>query len=137
MSLLAEIQREVVTRLRSSAAVTALVPVNAISDGTSQQFPAITLGQDQTVGTDTYANRPAFAIFDHYLTIQVFTQSPGFITCKEIVSAVSAALRGDITPSGYQGRLCCYHDETRFLRDPDGKTQHAVLTFRIPSMCEA
>lgn len=136
MSTLADIQAELVRRLRASTAVTDLVSSSAIVDGVAipQVFPTIVVGEDQQVGTGSYINSPSTGLSEVYLTLHVWTRSTGFVVAKNIVGAIGAALRG--LWSVGSAHLLCELQGTRFLRDPDGISQHAVMIFRIPNLYE-
>lgn len=136
MSALTDIQAELVRRLRASTSVTDLVPSSAIVDGFAvpQTYPSIVVGEDQQVGTGSYINSPSTGLSEVYLTLHVWTRSTGFVVAKNIVGAIGAALRGLWSVGSAQ--LLCELQGTRFLRDPDGISQHAIMTFRIPNLCE-
>lgn len=136
MSALADIQAELVRRLRASTAVTDLVSSSAIVDGVAipQVFPTIVVGEDQQVGTGSYINSASTGLSEVYLTLHVWTRSTGFVVAKNIVGAIGAALRGLWSVGSAQ--LLCELRVTQFMRDPDGISQHAVMTFRIPNLCE-
>lgn len=136
MSTLADIQAELVRRLRASMAVTGLVPSSAIVDGFAvpQAYPCIIVGEDQQVGTGSYINEPSTGMSEILVVVHVWTRSTGFVLAKNIVGAIGSALRGLWSVGSAQ--LLCELQGTRFLRDPDGKSQHAVMTFHIPNVCE-
>lgn len=100
-----------------------------------QAYPCIIIGEDQQVGTGAYINSPSTGLSEVYLTLHVWTRSSGFVTAKNIVGAIGAAARGMWTVGNAQ--LLCELRGTRFMRDPDGISQHAVMTFHLPNICEA
>lgn len=121
------VQKALRARLVSTAAVTALVPATSILDRHTRPAPdpSIILGEGQTIEGDDLARRQQRVVLD----LHVWKKEPGLAGVKAIAGAVRAAL--------HSGRLAlaagfhcgdCRVSHTRFLRDPDGETSHAVVT---------
>lgn len=121
------LQRAIRGRLVGSPAVVAVVdPVNIVDrHGAPMAFPSIILGEDQEVDAEiTFARRHvrAFAI------LHVWDRASTFVTVKTIAGAIREAIHG-VDLALDEGRLLdLKHTGTRYLRDLDGKTAHAVVT---------
>lgn len=90
-------------------------------------FPYIELGEFQTLddGAQCHDGQEVF------ITLHVWSRAIGQVECKTIAGAVRGAVHEadlDLGP-GWQF-LEIAHQDTRYLKDPDGLTSHAVLTFR-------
>ncbi|MDB5597379.1 MAG: hypothetical protein JWM36_4340 [Hyphomicrobiales bacterium] len=120
------LQKAVVGKLKADIAVSALVGTSVFDTPNADVFPRITLGEDQvlTERADCYEGDEVI------LTIHAWSREIGFPQVKRIGSAVRAALQGaDLTLDDYRLVDIAVEDE-RYMRDPDGITSHAVLTFR-------
>lgn len=62
--------------------------------------------------------------------IDVWSRAVGFPEVKRIAAAVVAKLDDQPLTVIGQDVIVFEHQDTRYLRDPDGKTSHAVITFR-------
>lgn len=90
-------------------------------------FPLITIGPAQTLA-DKYDCVDGSEVF---LQIDVWSRRPGFPECKGIVSAVHDLLdEYDLTVTG-QRLITCERESVVYIRDPDGLTSHAALTYRV------
>jgi hypothetical protein len=67
--------------------------------------------------------------FDISLDIDVWSDDPGFPQAKRISDAVRRALLDPELTLATNALVYFEHRQTRFLREPDGLTSHAVLTF--------
>lgn len=125
----AAMQKAVVARLKAVAAVTALigqrtydyVPQDAV-------FPYVSIGGFQSVD-DSAECIDGVEIF---IELHVWSRATGSVECKTVASAVRAALHEHSPtlddPFAAVGNI--EHRDTRYLRDPDGKTTHGILNFR-------
>jgi hypothetical protein len=89
-------------------------------------FPYVSLGEGEAVynGADCYDGS------ETSLKVHVWSREPGFPQCKRIATLIRAGLNNaEIALTGHTLELLEL-DRTTYLRDPDGKTRHAVLTFR-------
>lgn len=126
MSALA-LQKAIRGRLTAFPAVTALVsPANVVDrHGAPSAFPAIVLGEDQEVDAEVSFERRHVTV---YATLHVWDRSPTSVTVKAIAEAIRKAVHGaDLALDGAR-LLDLKHAGSRYLRDPDGKTAHAVVT---------
>lgn len=90
-------------------------------------LPYIELGEFQTLD-DGAQCLDAVEVF---ATLHVWSRARGQVECKTIAAAVRGALHEaelDLGPAWQFLEIT--HRDTRHLKDPDGRTSHAVLTFR-------
>lgn len=90
-------------------------------------FPYIELGEFQTLddGAQCHDAQELFA------TLHVWSRAVGQVEAKTIAGAVRGALHEAELDLGVAFQfLEIAHQDTRYLKDPDGLTSHAVLTFR-------
>lgn len=121
-----ELQGAIVDRLKATAAVTALVAdriYDTVPDGAT--FPYVTAGEGDELSEDA----DCVTGFDISLDIDVWSRKKGFPEAKQISDAVRSALTEVELSIATNALVYFQHRQTRFLRDPDGLTQHAVLTF--------
>lgn len=89
-------------------------------------FPYITIGEDQILSdeADGYDGSEAF------VTLHAWSRAVGKAEIKAMVGAVRKALNVALD-LGAEHR-CTEHEYqgARYLRDPDGLTEHAVITLR-------
>ncbi len=121
-------QRAAVVAMRASGPLVALVPTLNIFDrsGRPEVFPCIIIGEGQTVGDDV-------DVVDHsevFLDLHVWTKEDGFVACKDIAGEIRRALRRLVVKQG-PFDLAFNHQDSRFLRDPDGEHSHGVVSFMI------
>jgi len=90
-------------------------------------FPYIEIGEFQTVD-DGAACHDGVEVF---ATLHVWSRGAGQVEAKTIAGAVRGALREvDLDLGTAWQFLEIAHQDTRNLKDPDGRTSHAVLNFR-------
>ena len=126
MSASHAVQTAIRARLVATSAVTALVSAASILDRNSRPAPdpSIIIGEDQEVDEE----RIARDVVRVYSTLHVWKREPGLAGVKGIAGAIRTAIgSGRLAMTGWH---CgdCYVSNTRFLRDPDGETAHAVVT---------
>lgn len=122
----AALQKAIRGRLVAAPALTALVDAANIVDrnGLPAVFPCIIMGDGQELDAELTLERRHVRA---YSTLHVWDRSSSTINARAIVTAIRAALAGDLPQMG-EGRLLDFrHAATRYLRDPDGKTVHAVV----------
>lgn len=126
MSALA-LQKAMGARLAGFPAVTGLVPSANIVDahGRPARFPSVILGDGQEVAADLTFERRHVNVF---VNLHVWDRSPSFTSIKAIAGAIRAALHGAELVLDEGQLLDLKHAGTRYLRDPDGQTAHAVVT---------
>lgn len=122
-----DVQGAIFAALKSTGALPAVVggrvydaaPATAV-------FPYITLGDGQVLPDKA----GCIDGVEMFLQIDAWSRATGYPEVKGIAKAIIAKLDDqpmDIT--GYQV-VVFEHQETRYLRDPDGLTRHAAITFR-------
>jgi hypothetical protein len=120
------LQTALVARLRGAAAVTALVPADAIFDRSDrpERPVCIIVGEDQMIreemnlADDTVRN---------YFTLHVWRQARDFGTVKNIVDAIRLAIRDPWSVVGADVIRFVF-ESVRYIRDPDAEYVHAVVT---------
>ncbi|MEQ1956013.1 DUF3168 domain-containing protein [Mesorhizobium sp. CN2-181] len=128
-----EIQIATVARLKGSAGVVELIDQRVYddpprnSDGqVTATFPYLSFGPTQILpdGWDCQNSSEVF------LQLDAWSRKPGFAEVKKIAGSVRSALHKYDLPLTENALVSLEHDSTRILRDPDGKTSHAVVTFK-------
>ncbi|OCJ05257.1 hypothetical protein A6U87_14710 [Rhizobium sp. AC44/96] len=121
-----ELQKAVRGKLVAASALVALVPAKSIRDasGLPVLYPSILIGEGQTVAGNDIARRTHEA----YLDLHIWTEEPGLVTSKQIAGAIRAALIDAIwsIPGLHVADLRIA--SSRFLRDPDGRHSHGVIS---------
>lgn len=128
-----ELQGAIRNKLLAASAVTVLVGERIYDsvprDGqgnVTAAFPYVTLGEDQVLASlaDCYDGA------DVALTLHAWSRKPGYPEAKKLGNAIAEALHeADLNLS--ENRLLFLEFEgAQYLRDPDGKTSHGVITFR-------
>jgi Protein of unknown function (DUF3168) len=93
----------------------------------SATFPYVTLGESQVL-PDKAECIDGVEVF---VQIDVWTRNGnGYVQTKQIAKNIKAVL--DDKPPTLPGYIAVIfeHQETRYMKDPDGLTRHAALTFR-------
>ena len=121
-----ELQGAIVARLKASAGLTALVSGRVYDAVPSNPlFPYITVGE----GDETSDDVDCVDGFEISLDIDVWSRAVGFPEAKRISDEVRKALKTPDLTIPTNAMVYFRHRQTRFLRDPDGLTSHAVMTF--------
>lgn len=119
------VQAAIVAALKADPALTILVAGRVYDQPpAAPAMPYVTLGEDHVMSEagDGYDGA------DITLTLHVWSIAIGFPEAKRIAAALVAALSPDLVLG--EGRLIdITYADTRYLREPDGVTSHAVLTF--------
>ena len=123
------LQGAINTRLRSQVPAVS----NRVFDHVpaAAAFPYIEIGEFQTVDDGAQCHDGV----EVYATLHVWSRPSeitpaGQVEVKTIAGAVRGALHeAELTLTGWQF-LEIAHQDTRYLKDPDGLTSHAVLSFR-------
>lgn len=121
-----ELQMAVVARLRATADLAPVVGnriYDVVPDGA--EFPYITLG----TADETSDDADCIDAFELSMDIDIWSREPGFQQCKAISDAVRNALRSPDLELATNALVYFNHRQTRSLRDPDGLTSHAVMTY--------
>lgn len=122
-----ELQKAVIAKLLSSGPLMALVNDRVFDDvPPNAGFPRITYG-DEDIVADDFDCIVSNIVF---LPIHIWSTKVGKPECKEIAGMVRNILHEEELSLDGFALLSLHHDTTRYLRDPDGKTNHGVVTFR-------
>lgn len=119
------LQAGVVAALKAHAPLTALVGARIYDRiPAGPVFPYLTIGEDQILDDGTTCDEA----WECFVTVHGWSRTVGKVELKLVMAAAMAAL-GTVEASGFivterQPR------EVRYLRDPDGLTEHAVATYR-------
>lgn len=110
------------------ALTAALAPVPVLDQaGPNQMFPYVTIGEFIGGESDTLNEQGQ----DLEITVHVWSRQPGMQECGELMTAAKDALdRARLPVSGFQW-VDTIWNYAQTLRDPDGKTRHGVLRFRV------
>jgi len=109
-----------------SAAIFTSVPQQADS-GSDAFFPFVSFGPDTITAFNTKTENGGTAV----VQIDAWTRSQSFLTVKQLSDAIDARLRHQgLTISGTT-HIDTDLDSVSFSLDPDGKTQRAVMLFRV------
>lgn len=133
----APLQRAIFQTLRDDAAVIAAlngeariydrVPPQASPTGAKSgaTFPYVTIGDDQIVDDSTDCGEA----YELFATVHVWSRDVGKAAPKILAAAIRAALDAEIAIEGFVVVVHEFQD-ARFFREPDGLTEHGVLSFR-------
>lgn len=127
MSAALAVQKAIRARLVSTTVVISLVPAANILDRNSRPtpMPAIILGEDQSVEGDRHDRRDQRI----YSTLHIWKEETGLTGVKAIAGAIRSAVGQSRFASSDDFHFAdCRVSSERFLRDPDGKTAHGVVT---------
>lgn len=89
-------------------------------------FPYITVGDGQVLGDDTEDCGDGSEVF---VQIDAWSRAPGYPEVKQISAAIRAALKPVPILAGFTVDVVEFQS-CQYLRDPDGLTRHAAITFR-------
>ncbi len=128
-----ELQVAIVKRLNEDADVLALiddrvfdrVERNGAGEVTAT-FPYVSFGPEQEL--PEYAD--CLDASEIFLQLDAWSRDPGYREVRRIAKAVVKALDETSLPITDNALVYFEFDSRRVLRDPDGLTSHAVLTFR-------
>ena len=124
-----ELQKAIVTKLRASSDLVAIVGMNGIFDRNEGRrvFPSIVLGEAQVINEDETIGVPGAYLYSVvYNDLHLWSRDVGLAECKDMAAAVRRALHGTVTINGYVDVL--HFEQARFMRDPQGEAGHGVVT---------
>ena len=129
-----ELQAAIVARLKADAAVRALigdrvydnVPRNPDGKVDAARFPYVSFGPEQVL-PDGWDCQESSEIF---IQIDAWSRAVGFPEVKKIANAVRRALHDADLLLSENALVSLEFESRQVMRDPDGKTSHAALTFR-------
>ena len=119
-----EIQGEIVKRLKADPAVAALVN-SRIYDSVpaGAQFPYVSYGPSDLVSEDA----ECITAFSGFHQLDAWSRGVGYPEVKKIAEAVRVALHEAPLALPTNALVFIEHRSTRYVRDPDGLTSHAVI----------
>lgn len=121
-----ELQAMVVARLKAFSGLSALIGSRVYDDvPETAAFPYVSWGPEQALQDDA----DCIEGFNVSLQIDAWSRATGQGESKKIAEQVRLALHnygGSLTDNAL---VSIEHTSTQFLRDPDGKTSHAVIEF--------
>lgn len=128
MSAELALQKAIRNRLVATASVLEVVPAGNILDRNERPNPrpSIVIGEGQSVDEGDSIARTLTRI---YMDLHVWVEEPSTETSKRIAGAIRKAVQTGKFPvsDGYHFADCRVRG-SRFLRDPDGQTSHAIVT---------
>lgn len=124
------LQKAIVSTLRADAATIAIVSTRIWDrvklDPNPADFPYVRVGEDQDIA-DLAECIDGSELF---LTLHAFSRAVGKPEVKRLAGAVKRALHERDLDIDDNRLVIFEHDQTLFLTDPDGLTEHAVIRFR-------
>lgn len=122
------LQRAVFDRLRTDAALTALVPAANIFDrhGLPSASPCLILGDDQTIREPIALADRSFRVA---VALHVWVKGQNLVPVKQIAGAVMLALRPRFASVTGFRVVSFLASDARYLRDPGGEWGHGVLGY--------
>lgn len=90
-------------------------------------FPYVTIGEGQVLGDDTEDCGEGSEVV---VRVHAWSRAVGYPEVKRLAGAIrSSLIRATYTLTGFDVGVVEFV-QMQFLRDPDGKTSHAVVEFR-------
>lgn len=124
-----ELQGAIVARLNADATLMALANgVYDIPPGTAFATPKegyVTIGEGQTIRDDA----TCISGEQVFLTMHAWSRKVGYPAVKQMADAVVESLHLAPLVLDTNRLISIMHRQTRFMRDPDGLTSHAVIEF--------
>lgn len=118
------LQKAVVAALKAATTEAGDNVFDSVPEG--DPFPRITIGEAQVIGNFA----PCYDGSEVFFDVHVWSREVGHPQAKRIASAVRSALHdAPLALDGHMLELLEFRD-ARYMRDPDGVTSHAALTFR-------
>lgn len=128
MSAELALQKAIRARLIADATVTNVVPAANILDRNERPNPrpSIVIGEGQSVDEGDSIARTRTRV---YLDLHVWVEEPSTEISKRIAGAIKRSVteRLDMAQDHFHCADCRVRG-SRFMRDPDGKTSHAIVT---------
>lgn len=128
MSAELAMQKAIRARLIGMDALTQLVPAANILDRNERPNPrpSIVIGEGQSIDEGDSIARTLTRV---YMDLHIWVEEPSTEISKRISGAIRKAVNGPrFQPVDGFHFADCRIRGSRFLRDPDGKTSHAVVT---------
>ncbi|WP_312620420.1 DUF3168 domain-containing protein [Agrobacterium pusense] len=128
MSAELALQKAIRARLVENATVAVLVPAANILDRNERPNPrpSIVIGEGQSIDEGDSIARTLTRV---YMDLHVWVEEPSTETSKRIAGAIRKAVHVGKFPTSDDYHFAdCRVRGSRFLRDPDGQTSHAIVT---------
>lgn len=120
-----ELQAALAKRLKNDALLKGLINGRVFDRVPAQaEFPYISFGPSD----ETSADADCINAFEISFQIDCWSRAVGFQEARKIADAVRQALKPDLVLA-INALVYLEHRQTRTIRDPDGLTSHAALTF--------
>ena len=121
------LQTAIRSRLVITPEILGLLPAANILDRNERPNPrpSIVMGEGQAVDEGDSIARTRLRI---YMDLHIWIEEPSTAGVKAVAGAIRSALRSHLPPVPGCTFPDCRVERTRFLRDPDGKTSHGVVT---------
>lgn len=127
-----ELQGAIVLRLKAASAVTALVGTRIFDDvprapdgEITAKFPFVSIASTDEITEEADCIDGSEISID----LDCWSRGVGFPEVMKIADAVRRALHNHDFNLAANAAVYFRHRQTRTLRDPDGLTSHAILTF--------
>lgn len=121
-----ELQRAIVERLKADLTVSALVAGRVYDSVPAEPvFPYISIGPTDEASDDV----DCIDGFEIAMQIDVWSRAVGYPETRRVVDAVRQALTAAEIALVDNALVYFDHRITRTMRDPDGLTSHAAMTF--------
>ena len=119
-----ELQGEIIKRLKADAGVAALVNGRVYDSVPSgAPFPYVSYGPSDLVTDDA----DCITGFDGFHQLDAWSRAVGYPEVKKIAEAVRTCLHDAPIALPSNALVFLEHRSTRYVRDPDGLTSHAVI----------
>jgi Protein of unknown function (DUF3168) len=111
-----------------AALVPALAPVPVLDRaGENQSYPFASIGEFIAGESDTLREQS----IDFDVTVHVWSRQAGMQECQQMMAKAKDALDRQVLPvTGFQWVTTIW-EYAQTLREPDGKTRHGILRFRV------
>jgi hypothetical protein len=119
------LQKAIFAKLNEAPALAGGNVFDQVPEG--DPFPRITIGDEQVLDDGNTSDDGWEVFSDVHVWSRPVTGSK--VEVKDLLAAVVARLNTALTVTGFTVVIHAI-DSSRVFRDPDGKTEHAVLTFR-------
>lgn len=123
-----ELQGAIYSRLIADSAVAALAGDRVYDQPPpvpQRVFPYVSFGPFDTIEDDA----ECFPTSDIFIQIDVWSREVGFPECRRLMAAVMDSLHDAPIDLPSNALVVLQHQQSRTMRDPDGLTSHAAMTF--------